>query len=184
MLTITLPAIEAIDETADAPGVPEVPALTLSFEHSLVSLSKWEEVYEKAFFGKDEKTIEETADYLRMMVVGELPEEDFVERLAKEDVKKITDYINAKRTGTWFNETPGPKKTNTQVMTNELIYSWMVSWRIPFYPAEHWHLNRLLTLIRVIGEQNTKAKPMGAKERAETYRTLNEKRRREMGSSG
>lgn len=171
MLTIHLAATET------------EPAFELTLEHSLVSLSKWEEHFEKPFYGPDKKTEEETSYYIGAMVVGDAPPKTFVERLKSTDLETITDYINLKRTGTTFPaERPGGG--SGEMITNELVYYWMVNFRIPFYPAEHWHFNRLLTLIKVASIKSAPPKKMSTKERAEQYRALNEQRRKEMGSAG
>lgn len=46
----------------------------LSMCHSLVSISKWEEKYQRPFLvSDDDKTQEELLDYISMMVVNKLP---------------------------------------------------------------------------------------------------------------
>lgn len=171
MLTIVLPASDKAD------------AVTLNFEHSLVSLSKWEEIYEKPFFGKDNKTEEEMLDYFRHMLLdGDLPS-NFIDRLTPALTDEFGTYINSKRTATWFNEDGGVKRSS-EIVTNELIYFWMISFNIPFDPCETWHLNRLMTLIRICGIKQTKPKPMSRAAQMEQYRQVNEQRRKQLGTNG
>jgi hypothetical protein len=161
----------------------DLPAIKLSFEHSLVALSKWEAQYEKAFFGRNEKTAEESTDYLRCMLLTEDPPLNFVERLSAKQMQEISNYINAKHTATTF----GPEQTNrgpSETITSELVYYWLVQFRIPFQPTETWHLNRTMTLIKIAGLKQSKPKKMSRQEIAERNRMLNEQRRRESGSSG
>lgn len=160
----------------------EVDGSRYSLEHSLLSISKWEQKYEKAFWGKDEKTPEEMADYILMMLIDDYPD-DFIEKLQIEDYKAITDHINSRQSATWFRETETNKPSN-ETITSELIYYWLVQFQIPFHPTETWHFNRLMNLIRIAGIKQTKPKKMSKKEAAEQYRKLNEQRRRELGTSG
>jgi len=170
MLTISVSASEDFDATE------------LCFEHSLVSVSKWESQYKKAFFGKEEKTTEEGAAYIKYMLLTENVPDDFLNRLKPDDVKKITDYINDKQSATWFKEDPNQKNSN-EVITSELIYYWLVQFNIPF-EVENWHLNRLMTLVKIVGIKQTKPKPMSKAQQAEQYRRLNAERRAALGSSG
>jgi hypothetical protein len=159
------------------------PAVKLSFEHSLLSLSKWEAFYEKAFFGREAKSVEETEQYIRFMLLNDNHPENFFDRLSREDFEKISDYINSNQTATTFaaeTQQRGPQ----ELITNELIYYWLIQFNIPFHPVETWHLNRLMTLVKVVGVKQAKPKKMSKQELAEKYRTLNEQRRRESGTAG
>ena len=73
---------------------------------------------------------------------------------------------------------------NKEVVTSELIYYWMVALEIPF-ECQRWHLNRLLTLIRVINIKNNAPKSkMGKREVLKSNAELNANRRKMTGSSG
>lgn len=180
MLTIIVPGVEMYDE-----GTGEFLTkgdITLELEHSLVSLSKWESKYEKAFLGKEKKTTEETIDYIRCMIMtSNVPKEVF-SKLSEENILDINEYIEAKMTATWFSDAPGAPKSR-DVITAELIYYWMVVFQIPF-ECEHWHLNRLFTLIRVCNIKQSKPKKMSRGELAARNRELNAQRRAQLGSSG
>ena len=170
MLTIVLSATD------------EEEPVELCFEHSLISLSKWESKYKKAFFGKDEKTPEEGAAYIKCMLLTENVPDEFLNRLSSDDVIAITDYINDKQSATWFRDDPNQKNSN-EIITSELIYYWLVQFNIPF-EVETWHLNRLMTLVKIAGIKQTKPKPMSKAQQAENYRRLNAQRRAASGSSG
>ena len=60
MLRITIPAEEVWDEVNEE--FIYTKDQTLQLEHSLVSLSKWESKWCKAFLGKQDKTEEEILD--------------------------------------------------------------------------------------------------------------------------
>ncbi len=158
-------------------------AVELVFEHSLVSLSKWESKYEKAFFGKAEKTLDETMDYLSMMLLTKNSPEDYVSQLNNEQIMAIGEYINSVQTATTFREQKN-QRGGQEHFTSELIYYWLVQFQIPFDPVETWHLNRLMTLVKICGIKQTKPKKMSPQEIAAQNRELNEQRRKEMGTSG
>lgn len=160
-----------------------LPAVKISFEHSLLSISKWESLHEKPFYGREPKTQEETESYLRCMILNEDPPVNFFSRLERPQFERLSDYINAKQSATTFGiETE--KKGQQEVITSELIYYWLTQFRIPFQPTETWHINRLMTLVKIAGIKQSKPKKMNKQQIAEQYRQLNEQRRRESGSAG
>lgn len=180
MLKIVVPGDEIFDEQSQEFGTKN--DVTLELEHSLVSLSKWESIYEIPFLNKDEKTTEQTIDYIKCMTLTpEVPEEIF-SRLSEQNMEEINNYIDAKMTATWFNEPPGAPQTR-DVITSELIYYWMIVFQIPI-ELEHWHLNRLFTLIRVCNIKQSKPRKMSRAELAARNRELNAQRRAQLGTRG
>jgi hypothetical protein len=180
MLTIVVPGVEMFDE--ESQEFVTVGDVTLNLEHSLVSLSKWEQIYEKPFLGKDEKTTEEVLGYVKAMTLTTDAPEDVFNKLSKENLDAINEYIEAKMTATWFSDAPGAPPAR-DVITSELIYYWMITFQIPF-ECENWHLNRLFTLIRVCNVKQAKPKKMSRAEVAARNRELNAKRRAQLGTKG
>jgi hypothetical protein len=154
--------------------------VVLELEHSLVSLSKWESKWEIPFLDSTQKTDEQVLDYIRMMCLSEFPEH-IVSKITEDHSKAINTYINAKMTATWTSERKSAP--NREIITAELIYYWMITLGIPF-ECQDWHLNRLLTLIKVCNIKNGPKKKMSQSELAQRNRDLNAQRRAETGSKG
>lgn len=180
MLTIRVAPTELFDESKQE--FVKRGGTVLALEHSLVSLSKWEQIFEKPFLAKEAKTAEEVIEYVRCMCLTPGITPDIFHRLSEENLEEINAHINAKMTATWFSETPGAPKTN-EVVTSELIYYWMTVFNIPF-ECERWHLNRLFTLIRICNVKSAKPKKMSRTAIAERNRQLNAQRKSQLGTTG
>ena len=161
----------------------DLPSVKLSLEHSLVSISKWEQKHKRPFFGREEKTAEDTQSYVDCMLLTEDVPSNYYSRLTSAQFQEIADYINTDQHGTKFGPDPAQKGTH-EIISAEVIYHWLVQFRIPFHPTETWHLSKLMALVKVCGLKQSKPKKMSAQERAEQFRALNEQRRRETGSAG
>lgn len=148
---------------------------TLSLEHSLISLSKWESKWNKPFLDRTDKTDEEILDYIKCMTVTRNVDPNIYLCLKKEDIEKINKYINAPMTATTFRN-QGPKKYSREKVTSELIYYWMIAFRIPF-ECQKWHINRLITLIRVCDIKSRKPKKRSQRDILNEYAAINEARK-------
>lgn len=179
MLVIDIPSVEFYNEKTEEFITTE--ECTLELEHSLISLSKWESKWKKPFISSDNKTTEETIDYIRCMLLDE-NKKDNIKYLTPKDIKKINDYISDPMTATTFyEEDVGSKKK--EIITSELIYYWMVISNIPM-ECQNWHLNRLLTLIRICSIKNTPLKKMSKQDIMSRNKALNEARRKQLHTSG
>ena len=183
MLQIDVPEIELYNSETEE--FTSIKAQKLQLEHSLMSISKWESKWCKPFLSMEEKTPEQTIDYIRCMTIGPPPSNDVYMVIAynEDTIKQIKAYIDAPMTATWFNEKEGHKKTSKEIVTAELIYYWMIALQIPF-ECEKWHLNKLLTLIKVCNIKNTPSKKMPKKEIYSRNRALNEARRMKYNTKG
>ena len=180
MLRITVPAAEYFDESRQM--FIQKKEQTLQLEHSLVSLSKWEAKWKKAFLGKEEKTLEETLDYIRCMTITQNVDPEVYTRLTNANIKEINEYIGDPMTATTYRkENPGHPSRET--ITSELVYYWMIANNIP-PEYQKWHLNRLLTLIRVCTIKNTPTKKRGKSEIMRQNAALNAARRKKLGTTG
>ena len=180
MLRIDVPACELYNEITEE--FETVPATTLTLEHSLVSLSKWESKWCKPFLGKGEKTNEETLDYIRCMTLTQNVNPNVYRALSNSNIEKIRNYIDSPMTATTFREDPNAPKSH-EIITSELIYYWMIALNIPV-EFQKWHLNRLMSLIEVCNIKNTPPKKISAMEKYNRYKALNEARRKKWNTKG
>ena len=152
---------------------------TLQLEHSLVSLSKWESRWHKPFLTKEIKTTEETIDYIKCMTITQNVNPDVYNHLSNQNITDINNYIEDSMTATTFSEDRFGKKNN-EIVTAELIYYWMSELKINF-DCQKWHLNKLLTLIRVKSIKNQPpTKKRSQQELTSYYAYLNKKRKEEL----
>lgn len=180
MLKLVIPDREIYDERTNQ--FIYIKGATLQLEHSLVSLSKWESKWCKPFLSKKDKTTEELLDYIKCMTLTQNVNPDVYKYLSNSTVNQINEYINAPMTATTFYEEKGGKKSSEQV-TSELIYYWMVALNIPF-ECQKWHLNRLLTLIKVCNIKNQPPKKRSKKDIAAQYARINAERKRQLNTRG
>ncbi len=179
MLEIIIPGLELYNEqTNEFTCYDDV---KLELEHSLVSISKWESKWCKPFLDGKDKTLDEIVDYVRCMTISDNIESDVYDRLTEENLVVINEYIGRPMTATTFNN--DKKSTGREIITSEIIYYWMVSFNIPF-ECQYWHLNRLLTLIKVCNVKNNPPKKMSQKEILARNKALNDARKKELGTRG
>lgn len=148
MLTITIPEKEMFNE---ADGTFLIfPETELHLEHSLISLSKWESKWKKPYLGKEEHTKEEVLDYIYCMSMDKNTDRSVLEHLTLDEYKEIMEYIADSHTATKIYDRRPKKGGKAEIYTSEVLYYYMIFYGIP-WAAEKWHLNRLITLIRVCG---------------------------------
>lgn len=181
MICIT---VTIVPEQYDDVNEEFIPAKTqiLQLEHSLISISKWESKWCKSFLYTNDKTYEETLDYIKFMTLTQNVKPEVYERISNENVKEIQEYINAPMTATTFSNTKGGKG-GREIVTAELIYYWMIALNIPF-ECQKWHLNRLLALIRVCEIKNSPPKKMSRKEILSRNAQLNAARKKQLNTTG
>ena len=179
MLTITIPSYELFnDVTQEFISEDE---RVIQLEHSLLSISEWESRWNKPFLSNMEKTSNEIIDYVRCMTLTEgVPETAYL-YIDNEQYKLINDYIAAPMTATTISEPPG--KVSREIMTPELLYYYMIAANIPF-ECERWHLNRLLTLIRICSIKSQPEKKRPINEVMKSNAALNAARKKQFNTKG
>lgn len=179
MLYITIPANELWDE--EKQEFLTIKETTLQMEHSLVSISKWESKWHKPYFSKTNKTEEEVLDYIRCMTLTQNVKSEVYKCLTQEHINTITSYIEDPMTATTFSDEEDKK--DNQTITAELIYYSIIALNIPF-ECRKWHINRLLTLIRVCNIKNQPPKKIGKGERLRRQAELNARRKQQLNTKG
>lgn len=180
MLNIIVPEKEYWDEINECFIYKK--AQKLQLEHSLVAIKKWEATWQKPFLSKNEKTEDETIDYIKCMTITQNVPSDVYDRLTKNNYRDIENYISSPMTATVINEQES-KILNSETVTAELIYYWMLSLNIP-PEYQKWHLNQLITLLRVTNIKNNPPKKKSPREIMERNAALNEARKQQLKTKG
>ena len=179
MLKITVPEMEFYDE--DNNEFIMFNEQVLQLEHSLVSISKWESKWHIPFLDGKDKTLEQIIDYVRCMTITQNVKPEVYNRLTEDNLKAINDYIENPMTATTFSDIN--QRPSREIITSEIIYYWMVSFNIPF-ECQKWHLNKLLTLIKVCNIKNSPPKKMSRQEILSRNRAVNEARKKNLNTMG
>lgn len=179
MLRLIVPDREFFDEQTNE--FVTINGGVLELEHSLASVREWEARHKKPFLGNAPKTREEVVDYIRCMSISEADSRIF-SCLTSKNYKEIDEYIHDQKTATTFSKR-NESRPSREIVTAEIIYYWMISLEIPF-ECQYWHLNQLLTLIRVCSIKNSKPQKMRGKDLAKHNTALNASRRAKLHSRG
>lgn len=159
-----------------------VPVTKVQLEHSLASLSKWEEKYEVPFLSLEDRSDEQTIYYIECMCLTPNVPPELFERIARKHGEEVHDYLERKHTATYFSEPTKPPRSS-EVITAELVYYWLdelnINWEV-----QYWNLNKLFTLIKVHNLKNAKPQPMNTKEAAARRRAENERRLKQYNTTG
>lgn len=156
---------------------------TITLVHSLISLHKWEAKWKKPYLSKKEKTTEEIIDYIRCMTVEKDIDPRIYYYLDEDDYKKITEYIDDPMSATTFHNYGDKTGASNDIVTAEVIYYLMIQYGIPI-EFRKWHLNQLITLIRVCEIKNGGGKKMSEREILTNNKKLNAQRRAMLHSKG
>ena len=160
-----------------------LPPVEIELVHSLVSISKWESKHQISFLSSKDKTAEHIRDYIKCMAINDDITDGLLSRFSQDNYSAVGEYINNKFSATRFMEIPG-KPPGREKVTSELIYYWMITLEIP-WEAQHWHLNRLLTLIEVCQRKNSRQKnKMSKSDMVRQRQQMNAARRGRIGSMG
>lgn len=186
MLQLIVPSGEYFDET-DSSFV-YVNEQRLQLKHSLVSISKWEAKWGRAFLSTTPKTSEQTMDYIVCMTITQNVNPLTYSQITNAQIGEIADYINHPMSATVL---PGETNTSTKiiapvkqdVITSELIYYYMTALNIPF-ECQKWHLNRLLTFIKVCSVKTAPKEKMSKGDLLRRNRELNKERQEKLNTKG
>lgn len=181
MLTVTIVGDELWDEEEEVFKYTD--STVLEFEHSLVSLSKWEARFHKRFLTPDKKSEEEMLGYIEaMLLTPDVPPEVLLS-LSEQNLKDIDEYMNDSMTGSVVSELPGQKSRASEQISSELIYFWMSQYNIN-YECRLWHLNQLFMLIKIHHAKNQKEQKVPRQKHVQSMAEINAARKAKLGTSG
>ena len=144
MLKIKVDAVEVFDSRSNI--ICTINERSLEFEHSLISISRYEAHFKIPFLSDVERTRDKTLYYIgECMPVKTY--EDIYSQLTRTVINTVIEYIEDSNTATLINSVADTQKKQS-IITSEEIYYYMIKFGIPF-ETQKWHLNRLLTLIRI-----------------------------------
>ena len=179
MLQITIPAMNDLWDERNQQFL-SIKETTIQLEHSLLSISIWESKWNKSFINTKDKTEEELIDYIKCMTITKNVDPNVYVCLTAENIQEIVNYINVPMTATSIRDAG---KSSREIVTSELIYYWMISLNIPV-KFEKWHLNRLITLIKVCSIKNQPPKKMSRGEIMQRNAALNAARKKRLNTKG
>lgn len=179
--TITIPDKKYYNENTNT--FFTVPGVTITMEHSLYAIRRWEAKWHKPYLDT-QHTFEEGIDYFRFMTITKNVDPRVYYNLSEENVKELDAYMKDPMTATTFKNLK--RKTRAggrRITTCEIVYYWMAMNSIPF-ECDKWHFNQLMTLIHVCCEEQLPAQKMSQQEIAEYNKSLNEYNRARFHSKG
>lgn len=179
MLEITIQGYELYnDATQEFTTYPEK---KIELEHSLMSIAKWESRWHKPFLSATQKEVEEINDYVKCMTLTKGVPDSSYSFITAAQYQEINNYISDPMTATKIKEEKG--KGSGEVMTSELIYYYMIASNIPM-ECQKWHINRLMTLIRVCSIKNQPPKKQNQSEVLRNNAALNAARKKKLNTKG
>ena len=102
----------------------------------------------------------EERHYFKCMIIGDVP--DYIPDVLLQNYnEEIKTYITKLHSATRVYRR-GRTVPSRQIVTAELIYYWMIRFRIPL-ECQRWHFNRLLMLIDVCNVKEQAASKKGGK---------------------
>lgn len=159
-----------------------LPSCVLTLEHSLISIAKWESKWHTPYLNAKKRSAEQELDYIRCMVIGSVKNDYVFSILSAENIAQIRNYIDNPMTATTFSKKSSSLK-NKEVVTAEILYCRMFTNNIPM-ECQKWHLNRLLTLIRVCDAKSGPPSKMNKRQTAAHYAEQNALRRAKYNTRG
>lgn len=158
-ITISIEGKSLFDQRTQS-FLPKPKPKTVRLEHSLISVSRWEEQTKRKFFSKVECPANkaDTLFYIQCMSLDGPIDDNLLLCISDSELRRVVNYIGDNRTATTFRHTNDTG--SNEVLTSETIYYYMAAFRLPWY-AEKWHISRLLTLIRVANDKQSQGGKRG-----------------------
>lgn len=181
MLRLSLPLTESLDESTQE--FQTHGGFDVELEHSLYTVAKWEAEYKTPFM-KADMDFKFILSYLPCMCLTEgVKDSDWI-GLTQKQIVEVSNYLIDPQSATKITSFRPDRPSGSKTITAELVYSWMIAYQIPF-SCEHWHFNRLITLIRVCEiEMNPKKDKMSKAQAMRLQRDLNDARKAKYNTKG
>lgn len=173
MITLRIPDREELYDVTTNTFLPPIKGGVYQFEHSLRSLTEWEEKYKVPFLHTT-MTPEQSIDYACMMCTTGIDPL----LISNEVLSVIIGYLSYEPTATTIND--AGDSGQRRIITAEVIYAWMANANVPF-ECDTWNLKKLLVLLRVISSQNSTPKKQSYEDRIAMQARLNEERKAKLG---
>lgn len=153
------------------------------FEYSLKVLYDWEGVWKKPFLkDRNNLTNEEVMDFYLRMALDPIDEKF----MTKEVLETLADYVRDPQTATVFSDNVNGQngnKASSKTYTSEELYAMMISSNVPL-DFENRNLNRLITILRIVSNNNSPPKKMSKNDIYKQNATLNAERKAKLKSKG
>ena len=187
MLTIDIPsALYELPGSWDGKSkkLITVPPIHLEMEHSLMSIAKWEAKWKIPFVENKNMTAEQFLDYCRCMTINRQKDPEVYRFIRQVDAEKISEYMEDSMSARTIKGSKNQKKGSRRIMTSDYFYYLMIQYGIPF-ECEKWHFNRLIALIDCCQTNDSGGERFGSyRDRQKYYQSLNEQRRKALGTKG
>lgn len=150
------------------------------FEYSLLAIYDWEGRWKKPFLKGGLSAIE-MIDFYKTMALDPIDERFITEEV----METLSTYVSDSGTATTFTNVQEGQggSLNGKTHTAEELYALMVMARIPI-EFETRNLNRLLTIMRVIGAKNSPPKKMSTADIRRQNADLNAQRKKALQTKG
>lgn len=187
MLHLSIPATEIFDRRNEV--FKTIGGAEVDLEYSLFTISRWEMKYHKPYISTADKLRrDEVLGLYKAMCMTENIGDDVWLGITGKLEKKIFEYMSDPMSATVINKKiveseSHPKSGRRRQITTELIYFQMATLGIP-YTCEHWHFNRLMTLIELAALENAPPKKMSKADVAKAWREQNSQMRSKTRSRG
>lgn len=152
------------------------------FEYTLRNVYEWEGKWRKPFL-KGGLNGEELLDFCKGMSLVEIEDKWYTEELMEKLVKYIQDSNTATTFTTHDSSQNGNNNSKGKIFTSEEIYAMMFTNGVSL-EFENRNLNRLLTMLRIIGNNNQPPKKMSKRDVLRQNAELNAKRKAAMKTRG
>jgi hypothetical protein len=117
----------------------------------------------------------ELMDYFGYMVVTPGIPQEIVYALTPEQSERLVNYLQEERTASSVPD-HATSKGVSEVVTSELIYTWLTLAKIPFQPTESWNLSRTMMLIRMVSFKQSPPEKQDDRKIMSDWKAENERR--------